>query len=258
MTAPCITGAGPDSVSSGGLGPSQVLVRRRRPQNGVRSARSVRHRGRLMTWLTTTRLAVLQAAPAPTARQRVSRKKSSSRRAVRARDAWSPRLALVKLSISPDRGGQVVTANGQSNQNPPDEFVLTPGGYRHRSLVHTVEAGVAVEVQDDVIRLRNVETSDVLEEMSPVPTAPGAVPALGSGWITYCYWNNGTGTPLSTFKTMWQVPPPPSVQDSGEVVFLFNGIRELRHQLRHPAAGAAVGGLGGGAAAPTGRSPAGT
>src|SRR5580704_4793013 len=124
-----------------------------------------------------------------------------------------------------DRGGQVVTANGQSNQNPPDEFVLTPGGYRHRSLVHTVEAGVAVEVQDDVIRLRNIETSDVLEEMSPVPTAPGAVPALGSGWITYCYWNNGTGTPLSTFKTMWQVPPPPSVQDSGEVVFLFNGIQ---------------------------------
>ena len=91
--------------------------------------------------------------------------------------------------------------------------------------MHTVEAGVAVEVQDDVIRLRNVETSDVLEEMSPVPTAPGAVPALGSGWITYCYWNNGTGTPLSTFKTMWQVPPPPSVQDSGEVVFLFNGIQ---------------------------------
>ena len=61
--------------------------------------------------------------------------------------------------------------------------------------------------------------------MSPVPTAPGAVPALGSGWITYCYWNNGTGTPLSTFKTTWQVPPPPSVQDSGEVVFLFNGIQ---------------------------------
>ena len=54
-----------------------------------------------MTWLTTTRPAVLQAAPAPTARQRVSRKKkSSSRRAVHVRDAWSPRLALVKLSIS--------------------------------------------------------------------------------------------------------------------------------------------------------------
>ena len=118
-----------------------------------------------------------------------------------------------------------MTANDQSNQNPPDEFVLTPGGYRHRSLVHPVEAGVAVDVQADVIRLRNVETSDVIEEISPVPTAPGTVPALGSGWITYCFWNNGTGTPLSTFKTMWQVPPPPSAQGSGEVVFLFNGIQ---------------------------------
>ena len=70
-----------------------------------------------------------------------------------------------------------MTANDRSNQNPPDEFVLTPGGYRHKSLVHPVEAGVAVDVQADVIRLRNIETSEVIEEISPVPTAPGAVPA---------------------------------------------------------------------------------
>ena len=114
-----------------------------------------------------------------------------------------------------------MTAN--ENQNPPDEFVLTPGGYRHQSLVHQVEAGVAVNVATDVIRL--MRNTNVIEEIPASPTAPGTVPALGSGWITYFYWNNGTGTPVSSFKTMWQVPPPPSVQDPGEVVFLFNGIQ---------------------------------
>ena len=114
-----------------------------------------------------------------------------------------------------------MTAN--ENQNPPDEFVLTPGGYRHQSLVHQVEAGVAVNVATDVIRL--MRNTNVIEEIPASPTAPGTVPALGSGWITYFYWNNGTGTPVSSFKTMWQVPPPPSVQDAGEVVFLFNGIQ---------------------------------
>jgi acylphosphatase len=119
------------------------------------------------------------------------------------------------------QGGLVMTAN--ENQNPPDEFVLTPGGYRHKSLVHPVQAGVAVNVATDVIRL--MENENVIEEIPASPTAPGTVPALGSGWITYFYWNNGTGTPVSSFSTMWQVPPPPSVQDSGEVVFLFNGIQ---------------------------------
>jgi acylphosphatase len=116
-----------------------------------------------------------------------------------------------------------MTANVQPNQNPPDEFVLTPGGYRHQSLVHQVEAGVAVNVASGVIRL--MENANVIEEIPASPTAPGTVPALGSGWITYFYWNNGTGAPVSRFSTMWQVPPPPSVQDPGEVVFLFNGIQ---------------------------------
>jgi hypothetical protein len=121
------------------------------------------------------------------------------------------------------QGGLVMTAMDQPNQNPPDEFVLTPGGYRHQSLVHQVEAGVAVNVATDVIRL--MQNTNVLQEIPASPTAPGTVPALGSGWITYFYWNNGTGTPVSSFKSMWQVPPPPSVQDPGEVVFLFNGIQ---------------------------------
>ena len=54
-----------------------------------------------MAWEATNRQmahqAILQALPA---RQRMTGKKSSSRRAVRARDAWSPRSALVKPCTS--------------------------------------------------------------------------------------------------------------------------------------------------------------
>jgi len=124
-----------------------------------------------------------------------------------------------------EQGGIVVAATDQSNQNAPADFVVTPGGYRHKSLVHQVDAGVAIDVQADAIRLVNIETAAVIAEIPPSPTAPGTVPALGSGWIAYAYWNNGTGTPLSSFSTTWQVPPPPAVQASGEVVFLFNGIQ---------------------------------
>ena len=51
-----------------------------------------------------------------------------------------------------------------------------------------------------------------------------AVPALGSGWIVYADWSNNTGTPVSYFSTTWTVPPAPATQ-SGQTIFLFNGIQ---------------------------------
>ena len=56
---------------------------------------------------------------------------------------------------------------------------------------------------------------------------------------------------------MWQVPPPPSVQDSGEVVFLFNGIQNYgtNFGILQPVLQWGVSAAGAG---PTGRSPAGT
>jgi acylphosphatase len=107
----------------------------------------------------------------------------------------------------------------------PEDFVLTPGGYRHKSLVHMVDQGIALDFQDGAINLKDMQSNSITDKVAAKPAPPGTVPALGSGWITYFYWNNGTGTPVSQFKTMWQVPPPPSVQGSGEVVFLFNGIQ---------------------------------
>jgi hypothetical protein len=50
------------------------------------------------------------------------------------------------------------------------------------------------------------------------------VPGFGEGWITYASWDNNTRNPISSFKTTWLVPPPPSTQ-SDQTIFLFNGIQ---------------------------------
>jgi hypothetical protein len=102
-------------------------------------------------------------------------------------------------------------------------FVLTPGGYRPRSHVHQVQPGEALQINQDRAILRHIATGAIRE--IALPTAPGThLPSLGSGWITYAYWNNGTGNTLTSFRTTWQVPPAPATQGS-QTIFLFNGIQ---------------------------------
>jgi hypothetical protein len=118
-----------------------------------------------------------------------------------------------------------------------EELVLTPGGFRPKSLVHLIEAGHTLRIKDS--QIQKVHPSGKIVQVYPEiayrssrePLMPGnvnvparKVPSLGSGWITYAYWNNGTGTPISSFATTWVVPPPPSSQD-GQLIFLFNGIQ---------------------------------
>jgi hypothetical protein len=104
-----------------------------------------------------------------------------------------------------------------------ESLVLTPGGYRPRSLVNQVGPRHALHAAGDRMFMVNLAT-DAMVAIPKVTVRPAAIPALGSGWIAYAYWNNGTGTPLSTFRTTWRVPPPPATQ-SNQTIFLFNGIQ---------------------------------
>lgn len=58
----------------------------------------------------------------------------------------------------------------------------------------------------------------------PEGALPELVPSLGTGWITYAFWNNATGNPITSFKTAWRVPPNPMGSD-GQLIYLFNGIQ---------------------------------
>jgi hypothetical protein len=122
------------------------------------------------------------------------------------------------------RGDASGGANVISERNIPmaSNLVLTPGGYRHPSLVHRVEAGHAIHFSEGKTRLKNLATGKMID-VPEHQIQPGEVPAFGSGWIVDAFWLNGTGNPVTSFKTSWRVPPAPATS-SGQTIFLFNGI----------------------------------
>ncbi len=121
-----------------------------------------------------------------------------------------------------------------------DQQVLTPGGWKSRSLVHHVPPGQRVQRAGDRLQLLRSDREqpiDVAElphkragrplqphEQSTRHAATGPAPGLGEGWITYASWTNDTGTPVSSFSTTWVVPPEPSTRND-QTLFLFNGIQ---------------------------------
>jgi hypothetical protein len=73
------------------------------------------------------------------------------------------------------------------------------------------------------VRMMNLATKAV-KDFPRLDVSALEYPALGSGWIAYTYWNNGTGNSITSFETTWEVPPPPA-SDSGQLIYLFNGIQ---------------------------------
>jgi hypothetical protein len=55
--------------------------------------------------------------------------------------------------------------------------------------------------------------------------APSALAASAAGgWVSYATWTNDAGTPITLFETSWVVPPEPEKQ-SGQQIYLFNGLQ---------------------------------
>lgn len=121
--------------------------------------------------------------------------------------------------------------------NIPEDMVVTPGGLRSKSLVHLIEPGHVLDETGG--RLRALDPhGKIIADFGSIPfqstrgalmpenvvVPPKEVPALGSGWIAYAYWNNNTGNQISSFTTTWTVPPAPTTQ-SGQLIYLFNGIQ---------------------------------
>jgi hypothetical protein len=93
-----------------------------------------------------------------------------------------------------------------------EELVLTPGGYRLKSLVNKIEPGHALRLAEG--RLLEIHPSGkILNDFgripprsAGIPLMPGnvfllppdllrpleLVPALGTGWIAYAGWTNNS------------------------------------------------------------------
>ena len=101
-----------------------------------------------------------------------------------------------------------------------NDLVLTPGGYRPKSVVHSMEPGNHVSGENGRLRVLQPDGGVVID-FGPLPVRPAGVPlhpgnefvptekvpGLGSGWITYASWTDNTGKPITSFTTTWTVPP---------------------------------------------------
>src|SRR5262249_31393380 len=86
------------------------------------------------------------------------------------------------------RSPRGVATNKMRISDAPANFVLTPGGFRHRSLVHRVAKNEALHFTQARIQLINLATK-ARKDIRKGRAQPGEVPTLGSGWISYAYWN---------------------------------------------------------------------
>jgi hypothetical protein len=102
------------------------------------------------------------------------------------------------------------------------DHVLTPGGFRHKSLVHAIERGEAVRRVNHRHAKVQLKTGALMQLTVSAPDV--AIPAMGSGWVASAGWTNDSGAPVTSFATTWRVPPPPAVP-ADQTVFLFNGIQ---------------------------------
>lgn len=138
---------------------------------------------------------------------------------------------------------KVVALTDKVQIAPHQDSVLTPVGWVRKSQVHHVETGEYLS--GDGNRLRKYDRQGkvvadygVIEQKSGnTPFYPNNTKAgkdifpLGSGWITYTYWTNSSTTPISYFNTNWTVPPAPAV-NSGQTIFLFNGLQNANNILQ--------------------------
>lgn len=104
-----------------------------------------------------------------------------------------------------------------------DELILTPGGLRPKSLVHEVREGEVLRAVKGVVH-RTDRSKKTFRASSKVNLQLDRTAALGSGWIADAFWNNGTGNSITSFTTTWVVPQPPAT-NSGQLIYLFNGIQ---------------------------------
>jgi hypothetical protein len=106
----------------------------------------------------------------------------------------------------------------------PPGYVLTPGGFRHRSITHYVPRGNAVQRRLDRLSQVDMRTGEQVSLYARVPKHL-TIPDVGSNWITYASWSNDTGSPISHFATEWIVPPMPQTEN-GQTIFIFNCIED--------------------------------
>ncbi len=128
-------------------------------------------------------------------------------------------------SIMPDKSA------GEANPaliGVPDDYVVTPAGWYHRSCVHEIEDGAVVDI-NRLVRRRDGTSYQIPDCLYPVlSTRPGrnGHSPVNNGWIEYGYTNQPAGNWYRELAATWGVPPVPVASYSGtQVYFTFPGLQ---------------------------------
>lgn len=103
-------------------------------------------------------------------------------------------------------------------------FVPTSKGPRLRSQVVEVGGGARVRRPEQPLESA-LRTRGVTAQVGAAPET--AAPA--GGWVSWGDWQNTAAAPISAFVATWVVPPAPAA-DSGQTIYLFNGLQDAGGQ----------------------------
>jgi Big-like domain-containing protein len=114
----------------------------------------------------------------------------------------------------------------------PNDYVVTPAGWYHRSCVHQIEDGALVG-RNGLVRRKDGSTYQLPKCGYPIQRArgrpdtrgrPAARPPADSGWIEFAY--DFTPGSFRQLDADWTVPAAPTTAYSGQrVYFTFPGIQ---------------------------------
>ena len=148
-----------------------------------------------------------------------------------------PRPADHVHTVSPDdmvqrdkTGTFTVTRRPQIDLAPTRQllatglYAFTPGGIRPKSMIHTVEPGQIVDLDELIFKRFDLRSGKFIAP-PPLEVAPPHLPALGSGWITYAAYTENSANIIASMTTTWVVPPAPKRQDN-QLIYIFNGLQD--------------------------------
>jgi hypothetical protein len=99
----------------------------------------------------------------------------------------------------------------------PDEYVLTPFGYRHNSCVHGVTSGSAI-----IETNQGITVNDGGREYSISKCAAPTYGALPSGWAVYEMFQSTQG--VTSYNGSWTTPGAPK-DAAVQTLFTFTGLQ---------------------------------
>jgi hypothetical protein len=103
-------------------------------------------------------------------------------------------------------------------------YVRTPGGFRHKSMVHEMKPRHVVVKRAGGVGIMSLDDKQVTD-IPLAPTPPEPLAGMAGGWVTWASWSTTAGAKITSLSTSWVVPPPPS-SESGQLVYFFNGLQD--------------------------------